>query len=457
VERLSAEDEIMLWPDAIWPQEIGALVVLEGGPLLDSAGRVRIDVIRRAVAGRLPLVPRFRQLLHEPRRGLGGPLWVDAPAFDIASHVRVARLREPGDEARLLRAVERLRRERLDRSRPLWEMWLLPGLPDKRVGLFVRMHHAIADGIAGVATVGAFLDSVPDAAPSPIRPWSPASLPTTQELLVDNIQRHIKRLGHAAATVAHPLTMARRVRAAWPGMRELFSAAPAPATSLNRVVGPGRALAVVRTELDAVKRIAHAHGATVNDVLLTVIAGGLRELLRSRGEPIDDRSVRIDVPVTLRPTQARAQARGNQIGQMLVSLPIGVSDPEKRLSQIAAETATRKAQSHPSVGVVLHSRIVRRFVVKLLDRQPVNVTSANVPGPAHPVYLAGARLLEVFPILPLMANVTLGVGAVSYAGQFNITAIADMDAYPDLDVFTSGLEDELASLTASVSVSPLAL
>ncbi len=141
---------------------------------------------------------------------------------------------------------------------------------------------------------------------------------------------------------------------------------------------------------------------------------------------------------------------------MLVSLPVGVSDPGQRLSQIAAETATGKAQSHPSVGVVLHSRIVRRFVVKLLDRQPVNVTSANVPGPANPVYLAGARLLEVFPVLPLMANVTLGVGAVSYSGQFNITAIADMDAYPDLDAFTSSLEDELASLSAAVSVSPLA-
>lgn len=169
MERLTANDRVMLWPDAIWPQEIGALAVLEGTVLLDSSGEVRIEEVRRAVESRLHLVPRFRQLLYVPRPGLGGPLWVDATTFNLADHVRIAPLPAPGDEATLLSAVQRLRRRRLDRSRPLWEMWFLPGLPDKRVGLFVRMHHAIADGIAGLATVGAFLDPVPDPPPSPRR------------------------------------------------------------------------------------------------------------------------------------------------------------------------------------------------------------------------------------------------------------------------------------------------
>jgi diacylglycerol O-acyltransferase / wax synthase len=451
MERLSAEDQVMLWPDAIWPQEIGALAVLDGGALLDTDGRLQIGAVHRAVEGRLSLVPRFRQLLHVPRRGLGGPLWVDAPVFNLADHVRVAQLPAPGDEAALLLAVERLRRHRLDRSRPLWEMWFLPGLPDKRVGLFVRMHHAIADGVAGVATVGAFLDPAADTPASPVRPWTPAPPPTARELLADNLRQHAIRLGRALATLAYPVTAARHARAGWSAVREFMAAKPAAATSLNHVIGADRTLALVRSSLDLVKQIAHTHGATVNDVLLAVTAGGLRALLRSRGELVSDLIVRIDVPVTLRPRQARDHARGNLIGQMLVALPVGVSDHSQRLAQIAADTATGKANSHPSVGVLLRSRLARRVLLKLLDRQPVNVTSADLPGPPQPVYLAGAQVLEVFPVLPLMANVSLGVGALSYAGQFNITAVADLDAYPDLHMFTTGVRDELAALAASIS------
>ncbi len=454
MERLTAEDQIMLWPDALWPQEIGAIAVLDGAALLDSAGRVRIRAVRQAVAGRLHLVPRFRQLLYQPGRGLGGPLWVDAPAFNLADHVRVVPLPAPGDDAALLCTVEHLRRHRLDRSRPLWEMCFLPGLPHGRVGLFVRTHHAIADGIAGVATFGAFLDPDPDRPAEPVVPWTPEPLPTPRELFVDNVRRHGDRLGHALSTLAHPATAARGVRTAWPAMRDLFSARPAPATSLNRVVGPDRTLAVVRGDLDPVRQGAHAHGATVNDVLLTITAGGLRALLRSRGEPVDRLTPRIDVPVTLRPAQGRDQARGNLIGQMLVPLPVGVSDPGQRLARIAAETRTRKATRPPSVGLLLRNRMARRILLRLLNRQPVNVTSADLPGPRRPVYLAGARLLEVFPVLPLMGNVSLGIGALSYAGQFNITVIADRDTYPDLDTFVTGVRDELAALCPRHLVGP---
>jgi WS/DGAT/MGAT family acyltransferase len=454
MERLTAEDQIMLWPDEIWPQEIGALALLDGRNLFDLDGRLRIEAVRQAIGARLHLVPRFRQVLLRPRRGLGGSLWVDAPSFDLTNHVRAVVLPAPGDQAALLDEVEQLRRRRLDRSRPLWEMCLLPGLPDNRVGLFVKMHHAIADGIAGVATVGAFLDAVPDPPASSAPPWTPAPMPTARELFADNLRRHVHQLGRAVSTLAHPVTTGRRVRTAWPAMRELLAAQPTPATSLNRMIGPDRTVALIRSNLDMVKQIAHTHQATINDVLLTVTAGGLRGLLRSRGEPVDDLIVRIDVPVTLRPAQERAQARGNLIGQMIVPLPIGVADPDRRLAQIAAETHTRKSTSHPSVGVVLRSRIARRALLKLLDRQPVNVTSADVPGPRQPVYLAGARLLEVFPVLPLMANLSLGVGALSYAEQFNITAIADKHAYPDLDVFATSAQDELAALAASTSVSP---
>jgi WS/DGAT/MGAT family acyltransferase len=454
MERLTAEDQLMLWPDEIWPQDIGALAVLDGSGLLEPDGRFRIELVRQAIESRLHLVPRFRQLLSVPRRGLGRPLWVDAPAFDLSDHVRVAPLPAPGDEAALLRTTEQLRRRRLDRSRPLWEMWFLPGLPERRIGIFVRMHHVIADGIAGVATIGTFLDATPDAATAPAPAWTPAPAPAARELLTDDLRRHAGGLVGALSTLTRPVTTARRIRAAWPAMRAAFTSVPTPVTSLNRRVGPDRDIALIRGDLTQVKQIARAHDAKVNDVLLAVTAGGLRGLLSSRGERVDDLLLPVYVPVTLRRPQHRAQARGNLIGQMLVPLPIGTTDSGRRLRQIAAETATQKARSHPNLGVVLRSRIARRALLKILDRHPVSVTTADVPGPQVPVYLAGARLLEVFPVLPLIGNVTLGVGALSYAQQFNITAVADRDACPDLDVFATSARDELRALAAAALVSP---
>jgi hypothetical protein len=203
-----------------------------------------------------------------------------------------------------------------------------------------------------------------------------------------------------------------------------------PRTSLDRVVGPGRNLALIRSDIDLVKKIAHEHGVKVNDVLLEITAGGLRGLLRHRGEPVENLVLPVYVPITLRQPQARAQARGNLIAQIVVPLPIGVPDPGRRLAQIAAATATRRASSHPSLGAAFRSRTARRVLLKVLDRYPVNVTTADVPGPQTPLYLAGAQLLEVFPVLPLISNVSLGVGALSYAGQFNIMAIADQTPAP---------------------------
>jgi WS/DGAT/MGAT family acyltransferase len=450
MERLSADDEVMLWPDALWPQEVGALAILDGGPLLGPDGRPRIEAVRAVVESRSYRAPRFRQLLYVPGRGLGGPLWIDAPTFDIQYHLRVVPVPAPGDEAALVQAVERLRRQRLDRLRPLWQMTLLPGLRDGRIGLFVKVHHAVADGIAAIATIGAFLDAVPDPAADPPVAWRPRPAPTSRELAVDNVRRHASRLAHALRQVAHPVAAARQARAAWPALRrDLMARSPAPKTSLNRILGPDRTIGLIRTRLDVMERIARSHRATVNDVLLSVIAGGLREILNGRAEPVTE--VRIDVPVTLRPPESRATARGNLIGQMMVPLPVGESDPSSRLGAIAAETAVLKLDEHPATGVLLHSRFARRALLKLLDRNPVNVTSADLVGPAEPVYFAGARVLEVFPILPLMGNMTLGVGALSYAGQFTIAVIADRGAYPDLDRFVAGAEAELVVLAGSAS------
>lgn len=453
MERLTAEDRLILWPDEVWPQDVGALAVLDGTGLMDPAGRFRIEHVREAIEGRLHLVPRFRQVLRFPRRGLGGPLWVDAGSFDLSDHLRTASLPAPGGEAELLRTVEELRRRRLDRSRPLWEMWFLTGLPDARIGLFVRLHHVVADGIAGMATLGALLDAFRDAPTAPPRPWEPTPAPSERKLFVDNLQRHVEGLGRAASTLVRPVATVRRVLAAWPAMGELLAGEPGPRTSLDRVIGPNRTLGLIRSRLDFVKGIAHANGAKVNDVLLAAIAGGLRGLLDCRGEHVEGLVLPIYVPVSLRRDRPGGEA-GNLISQMVVHLPVGIPGPGRRLRQIATETARRKAIARPSLGTLFGSRIVRGAMLKLIARQRVNLVTADLPGPPAPLYLAGAQLLEVFPLVNLLGNESLGVGALSYAGQFNAMVVADADAYPDLDVFVAGVRDELRALAEASLAAP---
>jgi len=372
---------------------------------------------------------------------------VDAESFDLGEHVRVHPLPTGTGEAELLLAVERLRSQRLDPSRPLWEMWFLTGLPERQVALFVKLHHAIADGMAAMATISAFLDTAPDTPAPPARPWTPARLPSAGELLADNLARHLQRFAGALAVLARPRTTVRRLQAAWPAARELLAEAPATQTSLDRMVGPGRNLALIRTNLAAVKEVAHRHGATVNDVLLAATAGGLRALLRRRGEPVEGVTVRIYVPVSLRLRRGvRGPQQGNLIAQMAVPLPPGASDPGRGLERIAAETARRKARARTSLGTLFRGRITRRLLLMAVMRQRVNATTADIPGPQVPLYLTGARVLEVFPLLPLIANEPLGVGALSYAGRFGVGVVADRDAYPDLDAFAAVMREELHAL-----------
>jgi diacylglycerol O-acyltransferase / wax synthase len=449
LDRLSADDRLILWPDAVWPQDVGALVILDGGSLLDADGGFRIDAARDAVEARLHLLPRFRQVLVEPRRGLGGPLWVDSPGFDTRDHVHVVAVPSPAGEAQLLATVETLRRRRLDRSRPLWEMWFLTGLPGGRVGLFIRLHHVVADGIAGVAAVGALLDVVPDAVHEAPHPWTPTARPTRSSLLLDNVRARFRAGVRVLSALGHPVEHARRVRQGWPALRELLAAEPGPVTSLGRRIGSGRTLALVRTSLADMRSIAHAHEAKINDVLLAATAGGVRRLLLCRKEAVEDLAVPIYVPVSLRLARGGAQEGGNLISQMVVPLPVGEPDPVRRLRQIHTASAARKALHRAPLGGVFRNKLVAGVMLKLVARQRVNIVSADLPGPPVPLYFAGAQVLEVFPLVNLIGTVSLGVAALSYAGTFNIMVVADADAYPDLDVFAAGVRDELAALAAT--------
>ena len=447
LERLTASDLFMLWEDYGWSSDIGGVAILNGASLLDDDSGVRIDAVRRHLEAKLHLVPRLRQLLYRPRRGLGWPLWVDAPSFNIADHVRVHTVAAPGDEGQLLHACAELAARRLDPARPLWELWLLPGLPEHRLGVFLKLHHAIADGPAGVAAFGALLDLTADP-PSPVaQPWTPTPIPRPGELLRDNLRRRRQELRRGWSGMTHPSSTLSRARAAWPAWREVLTEQPAPRTSLNRPIGAERRLAIIRSRLDLTKQIAHVNHATVNDVVLAAVAGGLGQLLASRGEDVAGLVQRAMVTISLHDEQP-GQAHGNKPGWMMVPLPLGEPDPVRRLELIAAETAARKHKPHPEVGSGIFRFIAgQRVWYWLFPRQrSVNLVVTNVPGPPVPLYLAGARVLELFPTLPVMGNLTLVVAVLSYAGQLNITAVADPDGCPDVEVLARGVRSALDDL-----------
>jgi len=454
LERLTASDIfLMLWDDYGWPTDLGAIAILDGSDLLDAGGRVRIEAIRRQLETRLHLVPRFRQLLYRPRLGLGWPLWVDAPSFDIADHVRVRTVCDPGGEAQLLRACQDLARRRLDPTRPLWELWLLPGLSERRVGAFVRVHHALADGSAAAAAFGALLDLSADP-PTPVAPpWTPTPIPTRGELFRDNVGRRRLELERGWSGLIHARRTIRVARQALPAWKEVLTDRPAPRTSLDRPVGKERLLSFVRSRLDVAKEIAHAHDAKVNDVILAAVAGGVRRLLASRGENVEGLVQRAMVTMSLHEEHPGA-ARGNKPGWMMVPLPLGEPDAIRRLESIATETAARKHEARPEAGSGIFRFIAaQRVWYRLFPRQrSVNLVVSNVPGPPVPQYLAGARMLELFPSMPVMGNLTLVVGVMSYAGQLNFTAVADRDGCPDVEVFVEGVCSSLDDLARSVLV-----
>ena len=454
LERLTASDLFLLqWDRYGWSSDIGGLAILDGTSLLDGDGRIRIDLIRRHLESRLHLVPRFRQLLYRPRRGLGWPLWVDAPSFNMADHIHVHAVAAPGDRAQLLQACQELALRRLDPARPLWELWLLPGLPERQVGALLRVHHVVADGGAALAAFGSLLDLTADA-PTPMAPsWTPTPIPTTSELLRDNARRRRRELGRGWSGLVHPSRTLRLAQRAWPAWREVLTERPAPRTSLNHPVGGERRLAIVEGHLDLTKQIAHAHHATVNDVVLAAVAGGLRQLLASRGEDIHGLVQRAMVTISQHQEQL-GHAQGNKPGWMMVPLPLGEPDPARRLELIAAETAARKHKARPEAGSGIFRFVAgQRVWYRMFPRQrSVNIVVSNVPGPTVPLYLAGARLLELFPMMPTMGNLTLVAAALSYAGQLNLTAVADADSCPDVEVFAQGVRRALDDLSRAGSV-----
>ena len=452
-QRLSVQDAGFLYLEhAGLPQHVAIVAVAEGGPLHDPDGRLRVDAVRQELGGRLQLVPRLRQRVLCPRVGQGLPLWVDDPTFDLANHVHAVQVPAPGGQRELLGLCDELCLRLLDRARPLWELWLVTGLAQGRVGLVLKLHHTLADGLAAVQIAGLLLDGTADA-PSPVAPWQPRPAPSGWALGADNLRGRSAALAAALARLRHLGKLAAEARVLAGAAQMAVGGRPKRSRSLlRRLVGGRRRLALVRAELAVVKAVAHAQGATVNDLLLTAVTGGLRALLVARGAPVEGLILYASVPVALR-AQADSGALGNQVGLMIVPLPVGEPDPVQRLQHITQATTAQKRRperlaSLRPVGSLTILRALNRYS---RHQQIVDLFVTNVPGPKRPLYLLGARLLEAFPVVQVAGNVPLSVAVLSYAGQLTIGVQSDPDGCPDLDVFVDGLRRSLEELGAATS------
>lgn len=442
-ERLSPLDASNLRiEDHGLPMHVAAVAILEGAPLIDASGKLRLDAVRAVLDRRLYLAPRLRQVLGRPRFSLGPPVWADSTSFDIRQHVLTRAIPAPGGEAELTGVCAELDEQPLDRSRPLWEVWLLTGLAGGNVGLLIRLHHVIADGVAALAMIGALLDAAPGvAAPDP-PPWTPRPMPGAWQLSASDLRWRAAVLARGLSLLRQPSAVVRRLGVLAAQSRQLAGEGLAPRVSLNRPVGQRRRLLLARADLDRVAAVAHAHGGKVNDVVLAAVAGGARRLLAARGELRPGLVLKASVAVSIRGAGDQ-RAAGNRVGTMLVPLPVGEPDPVRRLAQIIRATAERKRRPPYQPG----GRILQRLMVRTMSRQRlVNLLVSNLHGPADPLYLAGARVLEVFQVGVVQGNVTVSIGALSFAGQLGFDIVGDPVAAPDLAVFAAGLSDSLEQL-----------
>jgi WS/DGAT/MGAT family acyltransferase len=454
LDRLTASDRFLMWDDYGWSSDIGALAVVDGAPLLDADGHLRIDAVWQHVEPRLHLVPRFRQVLYRPGLGLGWPLWIDAPDFDLAHHIRTRPLPHHCDEEQLFAVAEELVQRPFDPTKPLWELWLLPGLSDRRVAVVLKAHHVVADGTAALAAFATLLDITPESPAASAPAWIPRRRPSTGELLCDNLHRRRAELHRGLSGFTHPARTLRHARTTLPAWREVLTDKPAPRTSLNHPVSGRRRLAVIRSRLDPAIDAAHTNDAKVNDVVLAAVAGGLRALLAHRRELTDGLTQRAMVTI-VEQHEPSENTHGNKPGWIMVPLPLDEPDPIRRVRTIAAETAVRKRRARPEAGSgIFRFMAAQRLWYRFFPRQrSVNIVVSNVAGPPVPLYLAGAQLFELFPLMPTMGNLTLVVAAVSYNGQLNIGAVGDREHCPDLDEFADGLRASLDALARPLEVS----
>lgn len=460
-ERLTATDAAFLHIESSRePQHVGSLSELEGAPLRDASGRVRIEDVRSFMAGRLHRVPRLRQKVMFVPYGAGRPVWVDDEHFDIDYHVRLTALPRPGDDRQLCELFGRLQSLPLDRSRPLWEMWLVDGLEGDRVAIVNKTHHAMGDGIANVALVLATVDLEPDPADDPpAPPFEPRPAPSARALLVNSMAEQVARpvvlAESAMAAWRHPRTVARTLGNAGLALKEFLPRSrPAP---WNVPVTAHRRWVHADVSLAAVRAVRHLTDATVNDVVLELCAGALRDYLVVHGEDVADRTLTAMVPVSRRHNGERGTALGNQVSLIVIDLPIGVDDPAERLARIHTETNELKASGladgvEAMVSAAGELTMLAAPLARVLTRSfPMNLVITNIPGPPAPLYVRGARVLRAYPYVEVIDNEGLTIAVVSYDGNLSFGITSDRDVMPDLQHLATSIEAGIERLADAVA------
>jgi len=450
-ERLQVLDELFLHLEGSnTHMHVGGIAIFEG-PAPDY------EEVVDMIGARLDMVPRFRQKLAAVPFGLGRPVWIDDPHFNLEYHVRQTALPHPGDTQRLKRLVARVMSQQLDRSKPLWEMWVVEGLQGDRFALISKTHHCIIDGISGADIMSVLLDFAPETTEIAVSPWRPAPEPTQDELLADALRERLTSPAEIARSLQSMLMDPGRIpgRVA-EGLQALGAfiggGFAAPPSSLNQLIGPHRRFETVLASLEDFKRIKNCLGGTVNDVVLAVCAGGLRRLLASRGDNVDDVELRAMVPVSVR-TESDRGALGNKVASLWAALPIYEADPVERL-QIVHEEMKDLKRSGQAVGAQILTAFgeyapptILAQASRLVARQRAfNLVITNVPGPQFPLYTLGRKMEEVYPVLPLSDNTTVGIALFSYNGTIGFGLLGDYDTAPDLAELAEGIEKSVAEL-----------
>ncbi len=444
IERLGWQDLANLVVEAAdTPMHMAVLAILDGRPLRGVSRRAFLERARREVARRLTVLPELRQVLHDPPALAGRPVWIDDPSFDIKRHVRLVALPAPGRDAQLQAATQRLTERLLDRGRPLWEMWLITGLRGERFAVLLKVHHSVADGLGMLRIAGVLFGPDPGE-PDVLR--EPSAAPSSLQLtrlaardLVHGTWSAVTALtdpvGVAGSALSAATTFLSIAGRTWRGRR-------AP---IRHPIGRHRTLGVVRLDLDTVKRVAHAHGATVSELVLTLAAAGIARGLHASGESRRDVVLRALVAVN---PPAVVPGRRNSAGAIVVSLPVAGGTWTDRLAAIASDT--RRARRWQKAGLVEGSLVLvtRTHLGRFLSRHQdtVDLAVSNLKGPVTPLHFAGCELVDAIPMTPISGNVTIDFCALSYAGRFNVGVLADAAAWPDLSPVVRGMQAAWADL-----------
>ena len=462
-ERLSPLDASFLHiEDGVSHMHIASVAIFEG-PQPAFA-----DIVAM-VDGKLGLVPRYRQVVKFVPFELGRPVWVDDPHFTIEYHLRHTALPRPGSDEELRKLVGRVMSQPLDRTRSLWEIWVVEGLEGGRWAMLAKTHHAMVDGVSGTDLLTVIMDLSPVVARPEAAPWSPRPTPSSAHLALDAVTNmvrspyeQLRALETSTRAVRHALSHAKEVGKGVVAMAGLVR--PPPVSSLNGPIGPHRRYAWASTSVENIKIVRKGLGGTFNDVVLASVTNGFRELLLSRGEKVD-RVVRSLVPVSVRPRDASGKAVGdgtfeNKVSAMFAELPVNIEDPVERLHAItqqmeglkdskqavAAEALTSMSGFAPPMLLALGMRLATRGA-----QRNVNTVTTNVPGPQFPLYAAGRKMIRAFPYVPLGGQIRIGIAIYSYNGEVTFGITGDYDTTPDLDVLTAGIEDGMAQMRKLVT------